>query len=58
MFRQISKHTNCQAAKDATMAFFTQNFTEVISYFILGSYHSNYQQGIIWWVNKIQPGLK
>jgi hypothetical protein len=21
-----------------------------------GSYHSNYQQGIIWWINK--PGLK
>jgi hypothetical protein len=23
-----------------------------------GSYHSNYQQGIIWWINKIKPGLK
>ena len=23
-----------------------------------GSYHSNYDQGIIWWINKIQPGLK
>ena len=22
-----------------------------------GSYHSNYDQGIIWWINKIQPGL-
>ncbi|MGC1630594.1 MAG: hypothetical protein WA749_00640, partial [Gelidibacter sp.] len=21
------------------------------------SYHSNYNQGIIWWINKIQPGL-
>jgi hypothetical protein len=42
-----------QASKDATMAYFTQNFNQVICYFILGSYHSNYQQGIIWWVNKI-----
>jgi hypothetical protein len=22
-----------------------------------GSYHSNYNEGIIWWINKIQPGL-
>ena len=22
-----------------------------------GSYHSNYNQGIIWWINKIQPDL-
>ena len=22
-----------------------------------GSYHSNYDQGIIWWVNQIRPGL-
>ena len=22
-----------------------------------GSYHSNYNQGIIWWIDKLQPGL-
>lgn len=49
-----------QAAKDATMAHFSlKNFNRGDFLFHFeGSYHSNYQQGIIWWINKIQPGLK
>lgn len=49
-----------QAAKDATMAHFSlQNFNPGnLLFHIQGSYHSNYYQGIIWWINKIQPGLK
>ena len=49
-----------QASKDATMAHFSlQNFKpgDLMLHF-QGSYHSNYNQGIIWWINKIQPGLK
>ncbi len=48
-----------QAAKDATMAHFSvKNFNKGELYFHLdGSYHSNNKRGIIWWVNKIQPGL-
>ena len=48
-----------QASKDATMAHFSlKNFNS--GDFLLhfqGSYHSNYNQGIIWWINKIRPGL-
>ncbi|WP_347173617.1 ChaN family lipoprotein [Polaribacter uvawellassae] len=49
-----------QAAKDATMAYFSlKNFNEGDFLFhIEGSYHSNYNQGIIWWINNIKPGLK
>ncbi len=48
-----------QAAKDATMAHFSvKNFNKGELYFHFeGSYHSNNKRGIIWWVNKIQPGL-
>ncbi|MDC9722553.1 MAG: ChaN family lipoprotein, partial [Urechidicola sp.] len=48
-----------QAAKDATMAHFSvKNFNKGDLYFHFnGSYHSNNTQGIIWWINKIQPGL-
>ena len=48
-----------QAAKDATMAYFSlKYYTKGDLYFHFdGSYHSNYNQGIIWWINKIQPGL-
>ncbi|SDS30894.1 Uncharacterized iron-regulated protein [Polaribacter sp. KT25b] len=49
-----------QAAKDATMAHFSlKNFKpgNLLLHFE-GSYHSNYEQGIIWWIHKIQPGLK
>ncbi len=48
-----------QASKDATMAHFSlQNFDpgDFLFHFE-GSYHSNHGQGIIWWINKIQPGL-
>ncbi len=48
-----------QAAKDATMAHFSlKNYTKgnLLLHFE-GTYHSNYNRGIIWWVNKIQPGL-
>ena len=48
-----------QAAKDATMAYFSlKNFIkDDLLFHMDGSYHSNYDQGIIWWINKIQPGL-
>lgn len=48
-----------QAAKDATMAHFSlKNFTPGnLLFHFEGSYHSNYDQGIIWWINQIQPGL-
>ncbi|NOQ92124.1 MAG: hypothetical protein GQ552_05330 [Flavobacteriaceae bacterium] len=48
-----------QAGKDATMAHFSvKNFNKGDLYFHMdGSYHSNNKRGIIWWVNKIQPGL-
>ena len=45
-----------QAAKDATMAHFSwKNFNagDFLFHFE-GSYHSNYNQGIIWWINKIK----
>ena len=48
-----------QASKDATMAHFSlKNFNpgDLLLHF-QGSYHSNYDQGIIWWINKIQPGF-
>ena len=48
-----------QAAKDATMAHFAlKNYNpgNLLLHF-QGSYHSNYDQGIIWWINKLQPGL-
>jgi uncharacterized iron-regulated protein len=50
---------SAQAAKDATMAHFSlKNFNSGDFLFHFeGSYHSNYSQGIIWWINKIQPGL-
>lgn len=48
-----------QAAKDATMSHFSlKNFNKGdLLFHFEGSYHSNYNQGIIWWINKIQPGL-
>ena len=48
-----------QASKDATMAHFSvKNFNKGDLFLHLdGSYHSNNKRGIIWWVNKIHPGL-
>ena len=48
-----------QASKDATIAHFSlKNYSagNLLLHF-QGSYHSNYDQGIIWWINKVQPGL-
>jgi uncharacterized iron-regulated protein len=49
-----------QAAKDATMAHFSlENFSaDDFLFHIQGSYHSNYDQGIIWWINQIRPELR
>ncbi|MEI6865221.1 ChaN family lipoprotein [Flavicella sp.] len=48
-----------QASKDATMAMFSvNNFNEGDIYLHFeGAYHSNNYRGIVWWVNKIKPGL-
>jgi uncharacterized iron-regulated protein len=49
-----------QAAKDATMAhFILKNFQpgKLFLHFD-GSYHSDNYEGIVWWVNKLQPELK
>lgn len=48
-----------QAAKDATMAHFSlKNYSpgNLLLHFS-GSYHSNHRQGIIWWINEVQPGI-
>lgn len=49
-----------QASKDATMAHFSlKNYQPGnLLFHFEGSYHSNFGQGIIWWINKIRPGLK
>lgn len=48
-----------QASKDATMAHFSvKNFNPGnLLFHFEGSYHSDNRQGIIWWINKIKPGL-
>ncbi len=48
-----------QASKDATMAHFSLKYFNPgdFLFHFEGSYHSNFDQGIIWWINKIQPGL-
>jgi len=48
-----------QASKDATMAHFSiKNFNSGDFLFHFeGSYHSNYNQGIIWWIHKIKSGF-
>ena len=48
-----------QASKDATMAYFSlKNFSPGnLLFHFDGSYHSNNDQGIIWWINKTHPGL-
>ena len=48
-----------QASKDATMAHFSlKNYKSGdLLFHFQGSYHSNYDQGIIWWINKIKPGI-
>lgn len=67
MARAMGNHTppnmlnlqTAQAAKDATMAHFSiKSFRQgnLLLHF-QGSYHSNYSQGIIWWINQIRPGF-
>ncbi len=48
-----------QALKDATMAFFTMKefVTGKLILHFNGSYHSENHEGIIWYVNKMSPGL-
>ncbi len=48
-----------QAAKDATMAYFILKNWEEGKLFIHfdGAYHSDNFEGIVWWVNKLKPGL-
>ena len=48
-----------QAAKDATMAhFILENWTEGKLFFHFdGAYHSDNFEGIVWWINKLKPGL-
>lgn len=49
-----------QAAKDATMAYFLhENRKEnAIFYHLNGSYHSDYHEGIIWYLKKHDPDVK
>lgn len=48
-----------QAAKDATMAhFILKNWEEGKLFFHFdGAYHSDNFEGIVWWINKLKPGL-
>ncbi len=48
-----------QASKDATMAYFIlKNYKKNdLFYHLNGAYHSNEKEGIIWWINKTNPGL-
>lgn len=49
-----------QASKDATMAHFILENYKKRNLFLHfnGSYHSDNRQGIIWWIEKIKPGLE
>ena len=60
----MSSHINenfpkAQAAKDATMAYFIlKNWEEGKLFFHFdGAYHSDNFEGIVWWINKLKPGL-
>ncbi len=48
-----------QAAKDATMAhFILENWSEgKLLFHFDGAYHSDNFEGIVWWINKLKPGL-
>jgi len=47
-----------QASKDATMAYFILKNKQGLVYHINGAYHSQNGEGIIWYLKKMQPGLK
>lgn len=48
-----------QALRDATMAhYIAENYNEEALFFHLnGSYHSNYKEGILWYLHKYNPNL-
>jgi uncharacterized iron-regulated protein len=48
-----------QASKDATMAYFILKNWEKGKLFLHfdGAYHSDNFEGIVWWINKLKPGL-
>ena len=49
-----------QASKDATMAYFINKFHPEGKLFIHynGAYHSDYHEGILWYLNKLNPSAK
>lgn len=55
----MDKIQMAQASKDATMAKFSiESFSEGnLLLHIEGSYHSDNNKGIVWWINQIKPGL-
>ena len=57
---KLSRFIEAQATKDATMAHFTlENYTEgatIVHY--NGSYHSDYKEGIAWYIRQKNPSLK
>ena len=53
----MDKIQMAQAAKDATMAHFSiinHKKGDLLLHFE-GAYHSDYNRGIVWWINKIKP---
>ena len=55
----VENYPKAQAAKDATMAhFIIKNWEEGKLFFHFdGAYHSDNFEGIVWWINKLKPGL-
>ncbi len=55
----IENYPKAQAAKDATMAhFILKNWTKGKLFIHFdGAYHSDNFEGIVWWINKLKPGL-
>ena len=55
----MDKIQMAQAAKDATMAHFSiiNHKKGNLLFHLEGAYHSDYNRGIVWWINKIKPGF-
>lgn len=55
-----SNFPKAQAIKDATMAYFISKYLPIkwLFYHINGSYHSDYYQGIIWYLKQFRKDLK